>query len=274
MNAERVAGWVRRWVDLYTRGLPVEIRQERRDEIDSDLWSQLHDAAESAHAEASLAGEIVTRLVFGIPADLSWRWEQQFAARNHVAPELKPTTGTRAIAALAIIGGIGWAIWPIPQGLVGREWTADVAWLLMFSVVGGTWVLAGATFGLVSEFQDQIRTRAAVLGTLGALLGIVSVLGLFGAIVALPLGTAALAWDLGRAGVLGPRMARAHVAAGVIFPIALAVFLGNPALIDDPATAVPLLLLATPYAFSWIAIGWSLRHGAPMPKPEPERPLS
>ena len=175
---------------------------------------------------------------------------------------------------MAIIGGIGWAIWPIPQGLVGREWTADVAWLLMLSVVGGTWVLGGATFGLVTEFQDQIRTRAAVLGTLGALLGIVSVLGLFGAIVALPLGTAVLAWDLGRAGVLGPRMAKAHVAAGVIFPIALAVFLGNPALIDDPATAVPLLLLATPYAFSWIAIGWSLRHGAPVPLPEPQQPRS
>lgn len=274
MNTERAAGWVRRWVAFYTRGLPPEIQQDRRDEIDSDLWSQIHDAAESAPAEESLAGEIVARLVFGIPADLSWRLEQRRVARNHVAPELNPTMGTRAIAAMAIIGGVGWAIWPIPQGLVGRDWTADVAWLLMFSVVGGTWALAGATLGLVSEFQDRVRTRAAFLGTLGAVLGIVSVLGLFGAIVALPLGTAALVWDLGRAGVLGPRLARAHVAAGAIFPIALAVFLGNPALIDDPATAVPLLLLATPYAFSWIAIGWSLRNGAPVPLHEPQRPQS
>jgi len=274
MSAERAAGWVRRWVALYTRGLQAEIQQDRRDEIDSDLWSQLHDAAESAHAEESLAGEIVARLVFGIPADLSWRLEQHLVARNRIAPE-KPTTGTRAIAAMAIIGGIGWAIGLVLQGLVGRGWPADMrAWFLMFGVVGGTWMLAGATFGLVTEFQDRIRMRAAALGSSGALLGAVSVLGAFAAIVALPLGTAALVWELGRAGVLGPRLARAHVAAALIFPIALAVFFANPALLDDPATGVPLMLLGWPYAFSWVAIGWSLRHGAPVPAPEPQRPRS
>ena len=275
MNAERAAGWVRRWVALYTRGLPAEIQQDRRDEIESDLWSQLHDVAESGPAEESLADEIVARLVFGIPADLSWRLEQHQVARNHVARELNPTTGTRAIAAMAIIGGVGWTIGLVLQGLVGRGWPADArAWLLMFGVVGGTWMLAGGTFGLITEFQDRIRTGAAALGSLGSLLGAVSVLGLFGAIVALPLGTAVLAWDLGRAGVLGRRLAKAHVAAALIFPIALAVFFANPALLDDPATGVPLMLLGWPYAFSWIAIGWSLRHGAPVPVTEPQRPLS
>jgi hypothetical protein len=273
MNAERAAGWVRRWVAFYTRGLPAAIQQDRRDEIDSDLWSQLHDAAEFAHGEGSLAGEFVARLVFGIPADLSWRLEQHLVARNHVAPEMKPTTGTRAIAAMAIIGGIGWTIGLVLQGLVGRGWPADTrAWLLMFGVVGGTWMLAGATFGLITEFQDRIRTGAAVLGSLGAVLGAVSVMGPFAAIVALPLGSAALVWELGRAGVLGPRLARAHVAAAIIFPIALAVFFANPALLDDPATGVPLMLLGWPYAFSWVAIGWSLRHGAPVP--EPQLPLT
>ena len=275
MNAERAAGWVRRWVALYTRGLPAEIQQERRDEIDSDLWSQLHDAAESAPTEESLAGEIVARLVFGIPADLSWRLEQHLVSRNRVAPEMSPTTGTRAIAAMAIIGGIGWAIGLVLQGLVGRGWPADTrAWFLFFGVVGGTWMLASATLVLVTEFQDRIRTRASALGALGAVLGAASVTGLFAAIVALPLGTAALVWDLGRDGVLGPRIARAHVAAALIFPIALAVFFANPALLDDPATGVPLMLLGWPYAFSWIAIGWSLRHGALVPEPELQRPRS
>jgi hypothetical protein len=267
MNADRAAGWVRRWVALYTRGLPPAIRQDRRDEIESDLWSQLHDVADAAHAETSLAGEIVARLVFGIPADLSWRLEQHRVARNQVAPEIKSTAGTRAIAAMAIIGGVAWAIGLVLQGLVGREWPADTrGWLLMFGVVGGTWMLAGATFGLITEFQDRIRTGAAALGAFGALLGAVSVLGFFAAIVALPLGSAALVWELGRAGVLGPRLARAHVVAALIFPIALAVFYVNPVLLDDPATGVPVMLLGWPYAFSWIAIGWSLRHGAPVPE--------
>jgi hypothetical protein len=275
MNAERAAGWVRRWVALYTRGLPTEIRQERRDEIDSDLWSQLYDAAESAGVGESLAGDIITRLVFGIPADLSWRLEQQFVSSNRVAPEMKSTTGTRWIAAMAIIGGVGWTIGLVLQGLVGRGWPADArGWLLFFGVVGGTWMLAGATFALVTEFQDRIRTRGAAFGSIGALLGAVSVLGLFGAIVALPFGTAVLVWELGRAGVLAPRLARAHVAAAIIFPIALGVFYANPTLLDDPATGVPLMLLGWPYAFSWVAIGWSLRHGAPVPLPEPQQPLS
>ena len=179
--------------------------------------------------------------------------------------------GTRVIALLAILGGVGWAIWPIPQALVGREWPAGepVSTLLFFSVVGGTWLLAGATLGLVSMFADRIRGGAALLGSLGAMTGAFSVFGAFGAIVALPLGSAALAWDLGRAGVLGPRLSRAHVAAAVLFLILIAVIFGNPALYDDRATAVPLLMLAIPYAFSWIAIGWSLRHGAPVP----ERPV-
>jgi hypothetical protein len=274
MNAERAAGLVRRWVALYTRGLPAELQQDRRDEIDSDLWSQLHDAADSTRADESLAGEIVARLVFGIPADLSWRVEQLQAARPQVVPERTPTMGARAIAVMAMIGGVGWMIWPIPQALVGRAWPAGaaVSWLLFFSVVGGTWVLAGATFGLITEFQDRIRMRAAALGSLGALLGAVSVLGAFAAIVALPVGTAFLAWDLGRAGVLGRRLSRAHVAGAIIALTVIAVMFLRPALYDNRATAVPLMMLFLPYAFSWIAIGWSLRHGAPVP--EPQRPLS
>jgi hypothetical protein len=274
MNAERAAGWVRRWVALYTRGLPAEIQQERRDEIDSDLWSQLHDAVDSAHAEASLAGEIVARLVFGIPADLSWRVEQQLVAGNQVAPTLRPTTATRALAAMAIIGGVGWMIWPIPQAMVGREWPAGaaVSWLLFFSVVGGTWALAGATLALITEFQDRIRTWTAALGALGAVLGAFSVLGLFAAIVALPIGTAFLVWDLGRAGVLGRRLSRAHFAAAIVALSTIGVIFLIPALYDDRATAVPLLSLFIPYAFSWIAVGWSLRRGAPMPAPEPQGP--
>jgi hypothetical protein len=273
MNAERAAGLVRRWVAFYTRGLPAGIRQDRRDEIEDDLWNQLRDAAASARPEPSLTGEIVARLVFGIPADLSWRAEQRHGAGTPVAPERSSTMGARVVASLAILGGVGWAIWPIPQALVGREWPAGepVSTLLFFSVVGGTWLLAGAIFGLVTEFQDRIRGRAALLGSLGAVMGAFSVFGAFAAIVALPLGSAALAWDLGRARVLGPGTSNAHVAGAVIFLIMFAVIMAIPALYDDRTTAVPLLMLAIPYAFSWIAIGWSLRHGAPVPEQPVEK---
>jgi len=263
---------VRWWVGTYTRGLPAEIRQERRDEIDDDLWSQMRDAAQSGRADRSLAGEMVARLLFGVPADVSWRVEQGDGARTPGAPERSPTTGARVIALFAILGGVGWAIWPIPQALVGRTWPAGepVSWLLFFSVVLGTWALAAAIFGLVTEFQDRIRGGVALLATLGAVLGAFSVLGAFLTIVALPLGSAALAWDLGRGGVLGTRLTKAHVITALIFLIMIGVIITNPALYDDRATAVPLLMLAMPYAVTWIAIGWSLRHGAPVP----ERPAT
>jgi hypothetical protein len=267
MTAERAAGWVRRWVALYTRGLPAEIRQDRRDEIDDDLWCQLRDAGAPARGE-SLTGEIVARLLLGMPADVSWRLEQRHGARKYPAPERHPTKGTGAIAVMAIVGGIGWAIFPIPIGLVGGVSApgAAVSWFVFFSVVVGTWVLTGATFGLVTEFQDRIRGIAALLGTLGALIGSISFLGMFGAIVALPIGTAALVWDLGRGGVLGSQLSRAHVAAAIIALTLIVLLFASPTLLDDPATAVPVMMLMLPYAFSWISIGWSLRHGAPVPE--------
>jgi hypothetical protein len=266
MNAERAAGLVRRWVGIYTRGLPAEIRQDRRDEIDDDLWSQLQDAAESVRADQSLTGEIAIRLVFGIPADLSWRAAQRHAARKQVALERSPAMGGRVPALLAIVGGIGWVTWPIPQALVGREWPADnpaVSWLLFVSVVIGMWMLAAATFGLVAAFQDRIRGVAAFLGSLGAAVGSISVFGLFGGIVLMPIGSAALMWDLGRVGVLGTWLSRAHVAAAILFLVPIAALFANGALIDHTETAVPLLALAIPYGFSWITIGLALRHGAP-----------
>jgi hypothetical protein len=176
--------------------------------------------------------------------------------------------GTRAIAVLAILGGAGWVTWPIPQALVGRGWPAGepVSLLLFVSVVLGAWVLAVAMIGLVVTFQDRLRGVAAFLGSLGAAVGAISVLGLFAGIVMMPIGSAALMWDLRRAGVLGTSLARAHVAAAILFLVPLVALFANGALIDHPETAVPLLALDIPYGFSWITIGWSLRHGVPVPE--------
>jgi hypothetical protein len=71
-------------------------------------------------------------------------------------------------------------------------------------------------------------------------------------------------WDLRRAGVLGTWLARAHLAAAILFLVPLVALFANGAFIDHPETAVPLLALDMPYGLSWITIGWSLRHGAPV----------
>jgi len=162
---------------------------------------------------------------------------------------------------LAILGGIGWGIGFILQGLVGREWPTEgpLPAILMLTVVGGAWMLAGATIGLAMVVGDRIHETVAWLVGLGAIVGAVSLVGgAYGFVVALPISSAALLWELRGIGAVGPWMARAHVIGAALVLVAVALLWANPALIDSPATAVAGLSLAVPYALSWIAIGWSL----------------
>ena len=271
MSAERSARLVLRWVAVYTRGLPADVRQDRRDEIADDLWSQRDDAAESGRADRSVSGEILARLLLGIPADVGWRLEQR-APGVRQAPATNPTTGSRAVAVLAILGGIGWLIWPILQAIYGEAAWADPtgAWLMMFSVVGGTWALAGAMIALEVGYQDRIRGWVAALSLLGASVAVLSVLGPFGAIVAMPVGSAALLSELGRVGVMPERVSRSHVALAALLVVPIIAILANPALLST--VAAPLFILILAYAASWIAIGWSLRHAASVPEESARRP--
>jgi hypothetical protein len=263
MSAERSAGLVLRWVAFYTRGLPSDARQDRRDEITDDLWCQRNDAAESGRGDRSVGGEILARLLLGVPADVGWRLEQRGSGdkRAHAGT---PASGSRGVAVLAILGGIGWLIWPTLQAVYGEAGWANssTAWLLMLSVLGGTWALAGAMIALVVVYEDRIRGWVAALGALGASLGALSVMGPYGAIVAMPLGSAALLWELGSVGVVSARVSRSHVAVAVLLFVSIIAFLVNAAL---ALSALALLILMLAYGASWIAIGWSLRHAASMP---------
>lgn len=62
----------RAWVALYTLGLDDATRERRRGEIESDLWEQQVSSQESA---ADTAFEIIARVVLGMGADLTWRYQ-------------------------------------------------------------------------------------------------------------------------------------------------------------------------------------------------------
>ena len=71
---------VRWWTVAYTLGMPPRVRDERRAEIESDLW-------ESQHGEPAgfrLPAQMMSRLVFGIHDDLRWRSEHRRAPRRLV----------------------------------------------------------------------------------------------------------------------------------------------------------------------------------------------
>lgn len=78
----RPAGWaaglVSLWIRLYTVGLPLELKLDRRTELASDLWEHAHDERSDG---PSLSAEIVARSLLGIPADLAWRIERSRLAR-------------------------------------------------------------------------------------------------------------------------------------------------------------------------------------------------
>jgi TonB family protein len=87
---------VRIWTAIYTWRLPTEIREARRADIASDLWSSVHDP--DGYSQWSAALRIVSRLVLGVPDDLLWRFER----RNARAPFLLRLAAAAACSMLAL----------------------------------------------------------------------------------------------------------------------------------------------------------------------------
>lgn len=54
------------WTRVYTAGLPADVRETRRAEIESDLWESLHDPE-------AMRPQILPRLAGGVMDDVRWR---------------------------------------------------------------------------------------------------------------------------------------------------------------------------------------------------------
>jgi hypothetical protein len=162
-------------------------------------------------------------------------------------------------ALLAIIGGIGWTVWPIPQAIVGVTWPEGnpLSAVLVVSVLGGTLALGGAIGGFVALAPDRIRTWVAVAASVGAVFGVMGVFAVSPIVVLIPVSSALLMWELRRIGFVSPTQALAHIGAAVVLVGVMVVILNSNVLLDRTA-AVPILALAIPYGLSWIAIGASL----------------
>jgi phosphoribosylaminoimidazole-succinocarboxamide synthase len=76
-------GAVRTWVALYTLGLPRGVRDERRTEIDCDLYEQRLFARFEGEGALSTAGSISMRLVLGMLSDIMWRVQAGLLARSN-----------------------------------------------------------------------------------------------------------------------------------------------------------------------------------------------
>jgi hypothetical protein len=249
---------VRGWVDLYTRGLPDDVRHTRRDEIDDDLWCEHEETVAAGRSANGLQRSLALRLVLGIPSDVSWRFAVLDAK---AASQLNEGSNTRTLGAVAIFAGLVYAtlmILFIPFG--------EAIWLGTMGVFGvlgsmlGAFAFIAAGLGLAWEFQDHI-SRAGAVGSWFVMVGALASLGATMGVLAL--GTALLIWDVARIGVVPRLLGWAHVGTSIVVVAgALAVFLGAAGNqgVDLAADRLVFVALLAPYLATWLAIGASMFH--------------
>jgi len=255
MNSSPVAGLVRGWVDLYTRGLPADARAARRDEIDDDLWCQHAEAAAAGRSARSLGADLVLRLLFGMPADVSWR----MAYRRAPAASMATSSGmsTRTLGTLAIVAALTFGIlflFFIPFS--HSVWTGSAGVYAMIGTIVAVFAFSATALGLAWRFQDHIGP----IGGLGALVTTFgAVMSMGGSIVPLLIGSAMLMLDLARIGVLS-RVIPVVQLITVIVAIVLAATQPN---LDDVGTRALMVALLAPYLVTWLEIGVQLLRGLP-----------
>ena len=255
MNGSPVAGLVRGWVSLYTRGLPADARAARRDEIDDDLWCEHAEAAAAGRSARSLDTDLALRLLFGIPSDVSWRLA--YRAKVPSGLERQSSMSTRTLGMLAMVVGLTFGTLfilfiPFSHGV----WTGTFGVYPLIGTIVAVIAISATALGLASRFQDHIGP----LGGLGALVTTIGAfMSMFGSVVPLLVGSAMLMLDLARIGVFSwviPVVQLITVIAAVAFAVA------QPNL-DDAGTRALMVALLAPYVLTWFAIGASLFRGVP-----------
>jgi hypothetical protein len=257
MNGSRMAAVVRGWVDLYTRGLPADARAARRDEIDDDLWCEHAEAAAAGRSGRSLDADLFLRLLFGLPADVSWRLA--YRERMPAEPMKRSSSmNARILGVLAIYYGLSFATLLVLFAQLGLEALfTTFGWFAVPVVVTGTIAFAATALGLLGLLSD----RVSMLGVVGA---VVAALGSIGpasnsadlariAPVPLMVGSAMLMSDLAGLGVVSRWIPIVQGPIAIGYTVSL--------LLGAPASG-----LFFPFLLSWVAIGVSLIRGIPLPR--------
>ncbi len=117
------------WVSVYTLGLPRELREGRRGEIDSDLWEQQWLASRRGDPAFGTAVVVLSRAVLGIFDDLMWRLQAGAPSRMKGQTSVNDT-------------------WPMRIGFVA------VMLPLLFLVANGLGIMLGN--GEFDNRQEQI----------------------------------------------------------------------------------------------------------------------
>jgi hypothetical protein len=125
MTPERMAALVARWVRFYTRELPTPIARRRVDEIGADLNDHIAHERASGTSDRHIAFSILSRMVRGVAADVSWRDQLAKALTDHRStpggPMKTHKTAYRSAVAVAL-GAVLFLVWGVAaMGVIGAE---------------------------------------------------------------------------------------------------------------------------------------------------------
>jgi hypothetical protein len=161
VTPERMAELVARWVRFYTRGLSAPIAHRRAGEIKADVHDHIaHERARETN-DWRIALSILSRMIRGMAADVSWRGQYTRAITDHPSSEeamMKRKTGFRSAVRVAVATAI---ILLVP--FVAMRFTDEVVWTPRDFITAGALLFgSGLTYDLVSRKGGTIAYRAAV----------------------------------------------------------------------------------------------------------------
>ena len=173
MSPRAAAGVARWWTRVYTAGLPLDLREARRAEVESDLWESVADGARSRH--------ILARVALGLADDLTW-------SLTFMDTTTRNTAGW-SLGSLAVLGAAWLWLTQAPAIALMR----DSAWA--FPVAGinhllGLVLLIGMRLPLDLRLMgwafdgmpiSQLARRTAPFALIGAIVTIASGMAMYSA---------------------------------------------------------------------------------------------
>jgi len=139
-------GMTRSWVAVYTSGLPPELRDSRRAEIDSDVWEQQRTADLLNQPQGETSLQLLARLVLGIPSDVTWRLEAAHSAQSERSISVSESGTMRILVAVGVVVALFLVvagIAAIADALVQGDLASGQAGYGAISVLAGAAVAAG-----------------------------------------------------------------------------------------------------------------------------------
>ena len=102
MTPERASELVTRWVRFYTRELPAPIAERRVEEIGSDLHDHIEHERAGGSSDRRIGLGILSRMVRGMSADVSWRRRNRLEKGDVVKPYVATFGAAIGVAVIAL----------------------------------------------------------------------------------------------------------------------------------------------------------------------------